>query len=528
MSRLLFLAASPAGWMPVSVALEHSGIHDAIQRSRYRAQLQPQARLQGGVGDVWTALAKCRPHIVHFVGHGTADGQVVLAQGAEEEQLTVDGVLLDALFEPLKGQVKLVVLNACHTSKLAARLAERVGCAIGMRSNIRNTEANQFAETFYGALGDGASVQAAFTFASACLSEPRREIPVLHDPRGQAQSLYFAGPAALWPHPRTRLGIAALALVVGVGATAAWLTRRSSDAGANTPTRMIMITGGQLSAGVDAATAKEAYLRCMREYAEEATRQCGETFERSPFQREIEPRAARTEVATFLLDAHEVTSGQLAVWLTQQRDKLTLIRDPGQLARLGLPGPVVSLEGQWLTCVQIEHEASHRAITIRATNDGYVAPQAVAEHPARLVSWRAADAYCAAQGKRLPDAEEWEWAARGADRRRYPWGDAPPACDAVTFGRRPHGPCDTGGLQTSRVASGADVTPAGVFDLGGNLSEWTQPPNGERSTATALMPIRGGTYQDEPVFLEGSRRFRGHPQAAYVHVGFRCARDHAR
>src|SRR5262249_17246451 len=47
------------------------------------------------------------------------------------------------------------------------------------------------------------------------------------------------------------------------------------------------------------------------------------------------------------------------------------------------------------------------------------------KHPINCVNWNMADAYCKVNDRRLPTEAEWEYAARGSDGRKFPWGDDP-------------------------------------------------------------------------------------------------------
>jgi formylglycine-generating enzyme required for sulfatase activity len=163
------------------------------------------------------------------------------------------------------------------------------------------------------------------------------------------------------------------------------------------------------------------------------------------------------------------------------------------------------------------------------------------EHPMNCVSFDEAVSYCRYAGKRLPTEQQWELLARGLEGRSYPWGhDAPTsarvnACDqgckmrgeTQIVGPRLDG--DDGWEGTSPVATfGQGATPLGVFDLAGNVAEWTDAaycPYGEAACGSSAKVVRGGSWlSDTPVQLRSTARSKSSPVARAPDVGFRCVR----
>jgi len=141
------------------------------------------------------------------------------------------------------------------------------------------------------------------------------------------------------------------------------------------------------------------------------------------------------------------------------------------------------------------------------------------DHPVNCVDWDQAAAYCGWVGKRLPTEEEWEKAARGTDGRIYPWGNENASCDVAVMSADDTLGC--GGGSTAPVASrDRGRSPYGLFDMAGNVLEWTGSLH--ESIAGARV-LRGGSWQNSALAMRSSHREAAQPTLRHESVGFRCA-----
>jgi formylglycine-generating enzyme required for sulfatase activity len=130
-------------------------------------------------------------------------------------------------------------------------------------------------------------------------------------------------------------------------------------------------------------------------------------------------------------------------------------------------------------------------------------------HPVVYVSSMEAMSFCewlSAQERRkfrLPTEAEWEYAARGTDGRRYPWGrhtgrDLANFADTKSGLAQGDAEIDDGYPQTSPVgAFPFGASPFGIEDMAGNVWEWC---------LDYYAPYSGGTKANPHGPLNGSRR----------------------
>ncbi len=160
----------------------------------------------------------------------------------------------------------------------------------------------------------------------------------------------------------------------------------------------------------------------------------------------------------------------------------------------------------------------------RGRPDGWPTQQRRFHHPVTGVTFYEAEAYAAWLGKvkrktiRLASEEEWVRAARGGDKRPFPWGETfnPDFANTLESGR---------GTTVGTGSVAGDVSPFDIHDLAGNVQEWTasayHPPPDEEHPPADLRVVCGGSFNDTAYGARVTYR-RGYPAGYfYPYLGFR-------
>ena len=150
--------------------------------------------------------------------------------------------------------------------------------------------------------------------------------------------------------------------------------------------------------------------------------------------------------------------------------------------------------------------------------------------PVVYVDWEQAKTYCNWAERDLPTEAQWEKAARGIDKRIYPWGNEEPNENLANFYL-------TSPKSIFEVGSFPDgKSPYGVMDMAGNVWEWVNDwygddyysetknnimnPQGPKSGDSHVF--RGGAFQNTPWIIRTTTRMQTYLDRTGRDLGFRC------
>jgi formylglycine-generating enzyme required for sulfatase activity len=223
----------------------------------------------------------------------------------------------------------------------------------------------------------------------------------------------------------------------------------------------------------------------------------------------------------------EVSAGPFLMGSNLQQDPVAEKRE--------LPQHLVTLDVYQISRypLTIAEYACFVQITNRAVPQNWSHQLQRPDHPVVLVSWKDVVAYAdflarvTREAWRLPSEAEWEKAARGIDGRNFPWGNDWDATKANTN--------DGGPRATTAVGSyPSGVSPYGLWDMAGNVWEWTntsyrlyssQAADGHDGRGRGTRKVlRGGSWQNSPQMARTAARDRFHHSAISSVVGARLVR----
>lgn len=189
-TSILFLTADPSDAARLRLGQELRDIQTRLRMAsagdafelHHRASVRPE--------DLTQAIFDTRPAIVHFSGHGSQAGELLLENNAGQvHPVTADA--LEALFALCKDEIRCVILNACYSRRQALAISRHIDYVVGMRQGIGDDAAIAFSVGFYKALGAGRAIPDCFEFG-------RTELQLLNIPGYQIPSLVH------WPRHKHR------------------------------------------------------------------------------------------------------------------------------------------------------------------------------------------------------------------------------------------------------------------------------------------------------------------------------------
>jgi hypothetical protein len=178
---ILILAANPKNTPSIRLDQEIRDIELGLERAHKRDEFTLKQKLAARPVDVRRAMLDYQPSIVHFCGHGFGEEGIVF-EDESGDSYPVNADVLGEFFELFSDKVECVVLNACFSEIQANAISRHIPFVVGMKKEIGDPAAIEFAVAFYDSLGAGVSFDVAYRIARNAIqwsSNSEHQTPIL-------------------------------------------------------------------------------------------------------------------------------------------------------------------------------------------------------------------------------------------------------------------------------------------------------------------------------------------------------------
>jgi len=175
--RVLFAAAAPIDQLQLELDHEGLGIVECLLNGVSADRIQVNVVRQTTPDSLRSMLAKYRPNVIHFSGHGYSDG--IVLQDNTGHTYKVGKASLASLLGVFSKDIRIVILNSCSSGAVAEELVKNIDFAVGMKADVYDVTAIAFSEGFFDGFANGASVMEAFNLGLANCSLKRTPSPDL-------------------------------------------------------------------------------------------------------------------------------------------------------------------------------------------------------------------------------------------------------------------------------------------------------------------------------------------------------------
>lgn len=236
---------------------------------------------------------------------------------------------------------------------------------------------------------------------------------------------------------------------------------------------------------------------CQGSFSGDRVRIAGGTFKMGENPQGPEEGPPRTlRLATFLMDTHEVTNAQFGEFVAATGYKTMAERPPPDLA--GAPPEMQKAGSAVFTAPQDQGQQWWRwqpGASWRHPAGPGTTISGKPHHPVVQISYEDALAYARWKGGRLPTEAEWEYAARAGKPQPAEPRDADGRPVANYYqGVFPVRDMGTDGFLGSAPVGCFPANDFGLFDMIGNVWEWTSDSSERADAIEASNVIKGGSY----------------------------------